>query len=841
MTGSNGPTRDGPPEDVDEGAQAASPAGPPEGPASILIDQVRAAAPGLIASGRHKKGGDGQSDHTSATPASSTDLLASAIADLAAHHGKPIAVPTLVAGLALERGFLPREHVGDAARRAGLACEVVRKTVPALEDVELPVLVFTRDGGIEVLWRLIRNQRGKPETAVVSAPGLAQQAIEVPVSDVTKAATGEIVTFKPKSGLDERGETAVAAKRSNWFFCAFRDSRRIYAEAIAATLAVNLLALAMPLFSMNVYDRVLPNAAEATLWALAIGVMIAIAFDFLIRCLRAQFVDAASRKADVKLSAHIYARLLGARLSPLQSSTGVRANTLREFETLREFFNSATLTAFGDLPFMLLFLGVIWMVAGPLALVVAAAIPFILLAGFLTQRALHALILASFQETAQKTAVAVETLVGMETIKAAGAESWAARKWEAAVAEHVRTGLRIRHVSNLGQHFVHAMQTLVQVVVVIVGFYLVSAGQITMGALIAATILSGRALAPLAQAAMLLARFNQARIAYQTLNEIVAAPQERSPEGSYLSKTDFKGDINFEKTSYAYSEDAEPALSGFEAAISAGEHVAILGGIGSGKTTALKLLHGLYRPKSGRVLIDGVCVDQIEPALLRANSGLLLQGAELFHGTIRENITMGMPNVPDQAVLKSAHTAGALDWVVRLPHGFDTLIRERGAGLSGGQRQSVALARALLNEPRILLLDEPTSDMDGRTEQLVIERLRKEMTGRTLILVTHRPALLELVDRIIVLELGRKLEDGPKATVLKRLKDIARKRSMAAAKQPAGGTRHGPAPSDPSPENPPADENAQATATTAASAQDRRVKIKPGTIRVGRPKDAGTS
>ena len=761
-----------------------------DNPVKSLVDRVRAEAPGLVASGRGKAANSdeaGSADEAGAAsvsePAADTnhesasDLLAQAIADVASHYGEHVAVASLTAGLALVKGRLPREHADDAAARVSLTAQALRSDPLKLNDIELPVLVFMRDGGVEILWRLTRDEKGKAIAASLSAPGLKQTPVDVPASELKAAATGDIMKLKPASGMDERGESAIPVPQGNWFLSAFRDSRHIYAEAIGATIAINVLALAMPLFSMNIYDRVLPNAAEATLWALAIGVMLAIAFDFIIRTLRAHFVDAASRRADVKLSALIYGRLLGARLSLRPSSAGVRANTMREFETLREFFNSATLTAFGDLPFLILFLVVIWIVAGPLVFVVAAAIPIVLIAGWLTQRALHKLILSSFQETAQKNAVVVETIIGMEAIKAAGAESWAAQKWERSVAEHIRTGLEIRQVSNLGQHVVQAIQTLVQVVVVIAGFYLVAAGQITMGALIAATILSGRALAPLAQAAMLLARLNQARIAYQSLSEIVAAPQERVPGAAYLSKTNFDGKVEFENVAFGYAEEAAPALAEFSTTIKPGERVAFLGGIGSGKTTALKLVQALYVPDQGRVLVDGISVSQIDPALLRRNVGLQLQGAELFHGTIRDNMTIGMPGATDRDILEAAHAAAALDWITRLPQGFDTLLRERGAGLSGGQRQSVALARALLGRPKIMLLDEPTSDMDGRTEQAVINRLKSDMKGRTLILVTHRPALLDLVDRIIVLEQGRKLEDGPKAEVLENLKAITRQRT----------------------------------------------------------------
>jgi ATP-binding cassette subfamily C protein LapB len=745
-------------------------------PVGDLLERVRAEAPNLAAS------------NTSAALEQAgsriNDPLAAVICEVAAHYGRPVAEEVLVAGLALVDGRLPREHMPDAAARAGFVCEPSNARVRDLKDHDLPVVIFGRDGELQVLWKIERNRFGKATRAVVTTPESHRSPIEVGAQDLKEMSPRETVKLRPFTVPRDREDGAQTKRESNWFFAAFRESRRIYAEAILATVVINVLALAMPLFSMNVYDRVLPNAAEATLWALAIGVLLAIAFDFLIRTLRAHFVDAASRRADVRLAALIHSRLVGARLSMRPAAAGVRANTVREFETLREFLNSATLAAFGDLPFLVLFIAVIWIVAGPLAFIVAASIPIILLFGWLTQRALHRLVFDSFRETAQKNAVVVETLVGLEAIKAAGAESWAAQNWERSVAEHVRTGLKIRRTSNLGQHVVHATQMLVQVAVVVGGFYLVSAGQITMGALIAATILSGRALSPLAQVAMLLSRFNQARIAYACLNDMVTAPQERPTGATLLAKRRYDGEVAFEKVTFQYAPEDPPALADFDLRIAPGERVALLGGIGSGKTTALKLVHGLYLPTSGRVLVDGISVSQIEPSLLRANVGLLLQGGELFHGTIRENIMLSDSGASEDAVLQAARTAGALEWIGRMPQGFDTQLRERGHGLSGGQRQGIALARSLLRKPRILLLDEPTSEMDGRTERIVIQRLMAALAGRTLLLVTHRPVLLDLVDRIVVVENGRKIEDGPKEYVLDKLRTIAAARGPQEANSP---------------------------------------------------------
>lgn len=747
-----------------------------------MMQRLEKAAP-EIAAGR-RTGASAERGH---------DLLSEAIADVAGHHGLPVAAVALTAGLPLVQGRLPLVHVTEAACRAGLIAETVELKVSQLRPVELPVLVMLADGSVDVLWALAGKAGSKTRTAILSEPGQPQTRVEMALSELERLASGEIVRLRPRTALDDRGKAALASSKPNWFLPAFKASRGIYAEAIAATMALNLLALALPLFTMNVYDRVLPNAVEVTLWALAIGATLATGFDFLIKTLRANFVDVAGRRADVVLANYIFGKLLGARMPEKAVSAGVRANALREFESLREFFNSATLTAFGDVPFLVLFLVMIAVIAGPLAWIPTLAVPVVLFAGWLTQRTLARLSEQSFRETAQKNAVVVETLTGLESVKAAGAESWAASKWEAAVSEHIRSSHEIRHISTLGINVIFAVQTVTQIVMVVAGFYLVAAGDLTTGALIAGTMLAGRALQPLGQVAMLIARVHQTRLAFRALSEIVEQEQER-PEGArLLAKTTFSGAVSLEKVSFAYDKDEPPCLADVSFDIKPGERVCIAGAIGSGKTTLLKLIHAFHLPHQGRVMLDGVPAHQIDPALLRASVGLALQGADLFHGTIRSNIALADPGASDEEILWAARAAGALDWIVRLPKGFDTPVRERGAGLSGGQRQSVALARALFRKPRIVLLDEPTSDMDSRTEQLVIESFRRHLAGHTLIAVSHRPAILSLVDRIIVLEGGRKIIDAPKAEAIRQLETITTERAKTAKPPPAkqaapGGT-----------------------------------------------------
>lgn len=715
--------------------------------------------------------------------AATNDPLAAAIADVARHHGQRATTAVLVHGLPLVGGRLPIEHLELAARRAGLDAHITDTQLADLDNAELPVIALIRDGSADVVWQIFRDDQGRADGVEVSEPGRAEARTRVAIGEYSEASTGRIVKLRPGTPRRHLAEGELPRSEPNWVLQAFATSRKVYGEAILATLAINVLALAMPLYTMNIYDRVLPNAAAETLWALSFGVILATAFDALIKTLRARFVDAAGRRGDVMLANFIFSRLLGARLAA-GVSTGVRANTLREYETLREFFGSATLTAFGDLPFLVLFLAMIAIIAGPLVLVPLATIPIVLALAWWTQRRVAALSESQFRDTAQKNAIAVEYIAGLETIKAAGAESFAASRWERAVADGIRTGNALRDATGLGMTAIFTAQTLIQVLMVITGFFMVAAGSLTTGGLIAATMLAGRAMQPLGQVAALVARLHQTRIAFRLLDAIVKSPQEREDGAELIAPERIAGGIAFEAVTLSYEKDSPPVLRELQFVIAPGEKVAIVGGIGSGKTSLLKLIHGLVAPSAGRVMIDGLPVGHIEPALLRAAIGLAMQDAEVFQGTLRDNITMGDPSLSDTQVLKAARTALAMPWISRLPKGLDTPVRERGAGLSSGQKHSLTLARALAREPSVLLLDEPSSAMDPASEVQLVERLRTEIGARTLLLVTHRPAMLDLVDRIIVLEGGMKILDGPKASVLASLRARAAQAASAAPATP---------------------------------------------------------
>jgi ATP-binding cassette, subfamily C, bacterial LapB len=716
-------------------------------------------------------------------PVPSLDPLVLAIVDIARRHGLTRPVDGIAAGLPLVHGRLPLAHVATAAERAGLDAEILVRPISSLHAHDCPLVLPMKNGAVLIATGV--EGKGNDRHVVVEIPGSDHEPRAVPINGLAKVATGEVLRLRPMPETAETLPTPETTTARRWFFSAFRESGFSYGHVVLVTVALNALALALPLFTMNVYDRVIPNAALDSLAALSIGALIAIAFDFMMRGLRANLIDISGRAADVRLSNGLFARLLGARLNPAPTSTGVQANTLREFESLRDFFQSLTLTTLGDLPFAVAFFAAIYLIAGPLVLVPALVAPLTLIACLVIQGRLASLLRDQFRDVAQKNAVAIEVIVGLETLKSLGAESWAAERWERATADGIRVSTEIRRLTNLASHVVIASQSLVTVLMVLHGAHLVLTGVISTGALIAGVMLAGRALGPVGQMALLLTRAFQARQAYDALKPVLEAPQEREAARAFVAMERINGALALDGVSFAYSAEGETVLKNVSLSARPGERIAILGAIGSGKSTLMRLFPALLLPKDGKALVDGVAADMIDPAVLRRAIAHVPQDAMLFRGTLRQNILIHAPRATDKDLLEAIGVSGAAEWINRLPRGLDTIIGERGQGLSGGQKQAVALARALVGRPKVLLLDEPTGAMDGRTETGLLSRLAV-YAGRnraTLVIVTHRPAVLDIVDRIVVLDKGVKLHDGPKAAVLAALAP----QPKAAAVPQAGG------------------------------------------------------
>jgi ATP-binding cassette, subfamily C, bacterial LapB len=677
---------------------------------------------------------------------------------------RPTSAERLVAGLPLEDGRLTPALALRAATRTGLAARLVRRPLDRISDLTLPCILLLEGHDACVLV----GRSG--EQAVIALPETGGRS-ELPQAELAARYTGHALFARPELRLDRQAAHARQQPRGSWFWSTLAQAWPIYGEVLLAAVLINLFALASPLFIMNVYDRVVPNHAIETLWVLAVGVLTVFLFDFLLRNLRGYFVDSAGRIADVKLASRIFEQVLGLKMAARPASAGAFANNLREFESLREFLTSATLVTLVDLPFVLLFIAVVWLIGGPVALVPGLALPLVIGVGLLLQLPLNAVVRRAFQDAAQKHGVLVESINGLETIKSTGAEGRTQRLWERYVGVTAGSALRARFLASLGVNFSALAQNLVTVGVVVFGVYRIADGAMTVGALVACTIITGRAMAPLGQVAGILTRYHQARAAFDALDQVMALPNERPADARFLHRPQIHGAIAFQNVTFRYPGEKQAALEQLSFAIGPGERVGLIGRIGSGKTTVEKLVLGLYEPDQGAVLLDGTDLRQIDPAELRRNVGSVLQDVVLFRGTIRDNIALGAPFADDRAVLRAAELAGALEFVARHPKGFDLDVGERGERLSGGQRQAVAVARALLLDPPILVLDEPTSAMDNDAENRLKQRLGEVLEGKTLLLVTHRASLLSLVERLIVLDGGRLLADGPKDEVLKALAD----------------------------------------------------------------------
>lgn len=709
--------------------------------------------------------------HVSELSADSQDALLGSLVALTKIFGSPMSAESLITGLPLEKGRLTPGLFQRAAERAGLSSRIVRRNLEDIPDVVLPVVLLLNNRSACVLVR--RTDDAHMEVIMPETGGGAET---IPMERLAEIHDGYAIFVRPEFHFQKHAQKDRAPSAGSWFWGTLNKFWGTYSQVILAAILINSFAIASPLFVMNVYDRVVPNRAIETLWVLAVGIATVIGFDFLLRTLRGYFVDNAGKRADVLLSARIFEQVLNIQMAAKPASAGGFANQLRDFESLRDFFTSATLITLVDLPFLAIFLLIIYMIGGPVAYVPMAAVPLVILGGLIVQYPLRHAIRKSQEETAQKQGVVVETIGALETIKSLGAEGRMQAQWERFVGQSAKTGLTARTVSQLGINLASTATQLVTVGVVVFGVHQIAAGEMTIGALIACTILSGRTMMPLAQVAGLLSRLHQSMAALKMLNEIMALPVEREPGKRYLSRNITSGAIEFQNVTFTYPGGDVPALKEVSFRIEPGERVGILGPIGSGKTTISKLLINIYQPQEGAVLIEGTDVRQIDPADIRRAIGVTMQDVLLFHASMRDNIAMGAPHADDDQILSAATLAGVHEFVSHHPHGYDMQVGERGQTLSGGQRQCIALARALLPNPPILMLDEPTSMMDMASERQFAERLKKTLTDKTLILVTHRPSLFHLVDRLIVMGQGKIVADGPREVILGKAKQASRAR-----------------------------------------------------------------
>ena len=693
------------------------------------------------------------------------DPLLDCLVELTRLHGRPSTRAALSAGLPLEGGRLAPSQFARAAARAGLSSRIVRRALNDIDAALLPavlllhgeqacVLIGWSDDGSQA--RLLFPETGQGEVT------LAREAL-------AERYQGIALFAHPRFVFDARTPEVGKVVGRHWFWGALLEQTPVYRDVLGAALLINIFALLMPIFSMNVYDRVVPNNATDTMWMLALGMLLVFGMDFMMRLLRGHFIDLASARVDVKLSAMIMERVLGMRMEGRPASVGSFASNLRSFESVRDFIASATVAALVDFPFALLFLLVIVWISWPLVLIPLCGLLIGLLYAYILQHRMHELAETTYRAGALRSAALIESLTALETIKTQGAEGAVQSKWERSTAFLARTGAQLRLLSASAGNGAAIITQLVNVLVIVAGVYLIQARELTMGGLIAVTMLGGRAMAPLAQGVGLLMQFQNARTSLATLDKLMAQPVERPDASAFVHRPELRGEIEFRDVSFSYPDQSEPALRNVSLRIMPGEHVVILGRTGSGKTTLQKLILGLYAPTGGAVRMDGIDLRQLDPADLRRNVGYVGQEAMLFYGSLRENITIGAPYADDSAVVHAADVAGLTQFVNRHPKGFDMTIGERGESFSGGQRQEVAIARAVLMDPPVLLFDEPTSAMDFSTESAFKERLRRYAAHKTLIIVTHRTSLIDLATRIVVVDDGRIVADGPRDKVIEAL------------------------------------------------------------------------
>ena len=686
--------------------------------------------------------------------------------------GAPVSEAALSAEVVRDRKLnINFQSLGEVLRSHGFENTLSKRDLQDIPSLAVPLVLMLHNEEAAVVVRIEGVGRNRIYF-LRQIDGLEQQLSH---DELVSLYLGYCWFIKPKVAADNRSDLPEYHLPKSWFWKVIWRFKGYYYQVILATFIINFLALVSSLYVMNVYDRVIPNQAYETLWVLSIGVMLAILFEFLAKMIRGHLTDIAGKKADLIISSAIFRRMMALRLADRPASAGSYANNLREFESVREFMTSASLLVLVDLPFLLLFITVIFIVGGKLAIVPAIIIPIVIIVGFIVQRPLSRYINESMKESSQRQGLAVEALEGIETLKTNNATGWAQQRWDTYTAKTSASSIKVKDTANFMINFSVAMQQLNTVFLVLFGTYLIhnenTAERITMGALIAAVILSGRALSPLAQVAGLATRFQQAKLALEGLNNIIERPIERVPERKYISPSNIQGNITFENTCFQYQEDGKPAVSNLNLQIRAGEKIGILGRIGSGKSTMLKLASGLYDGSTGNVMLDNIDMRQIDPNFLRSQILLLGQSPRLFLGTLRENMDLARSDgySSDQELLEALQRFG-LDKIIRShPKGLDMPLGEDGLGLSGGQKQIIALARMTLRNPRIVLLDEPTTGLDQATERISLQAISQWAQDKTLLVVTHRPQVLQIVNRIIVMDEGKVVMDGPRDLVLQRL------------------------------------------------------------------------
>ncbi len=694
------------------------------------------------------------------------DTLLNSLIYISRYYGLANSPEALINGLPLSDGRLTPFLFPRAAERAGLVAKENRAKLSDIPRLIFPVVLLLKGGESCVLLSI--NEEQQEAEVVTESSGMVP--ISYSFQDLEERYIGRYFMVKKQFSYDERSPEVLKTNQGHWFWSTIWQSKKIYRDVLIASLLINAFAIAAPMFSRLVYDKVVPNLAFETLWVLSSGIVCIFLFDITLKMLRSYFIDVAGKKSDILISSKLYSKVLGIRMENRPPSVGAFARHLQEFESIREFFTSATISSLIDLPFAFLFLFLIWLMSGPLVIVPIVGVMMLACYSYLIQAKLKVAIEEGSRLASQKYANLIESLSGLETVKLFGAQSQFQYRWEEAVAHMANWNIKSRKITNGIQNAAGFVQQVSNIAMIIVGVYLISEGDLTMGGMIAATMLSSRAIAPMIQLSLLSTRYTQAKSAFTLIEGIMAMPDEQEEGKRYIHRPIFKGKIELDNVTFHYPGSATASIRDVSITINPGEKVAIIGRVGSGKTTLERLIMGLYKPTEGYIRIDDTNISQLHHIDIRRNIGCTPQDSLLFFGTIRENITLGRPLVDDRDMLDAANRAGVTMFTQQDSAGMERQVGEGGQLLSGGQKQAVAIARALLGRPPVLLMDEPTSAMDNRSEMHVKHQLKQLTPNETLILITHKTSMLDIVDRIIVMEKGYVIADGAKEEVLNNLR-----------------------------------------------------------------------
>ncbi len=684
---------------------------------------------------------------------------------IAQYYEKTVSKDSLVSGTLTHGQFMNLESFIKASSKIGLISKIVTRKLIHISKLALPSLLILKNNRACVLLDIDLEE----SKVKVMLPGLSGETV-MSIEKLQSEFTNQIVLIKNDYQFKNRLHKDILIENPrHWFIGAMKRNKDIYIKVAIAAILLNLFVIVTPLFTMNVYDRVLPNNAIDTLWVFATGVFIVMVFDFILKLIRSHYLGLANKRADIIMSNKIFDQLLNIRLDQKPASTGMFLSRLQSFESVRDFFSTATIAAIVDLPFIFLFLVIIFYIGGIAGWVSVATIFLAFGFSWYMQKPIKEIIDKSAKEDQIKLTALNETVAGLEIIKAVRGQNRMKAQFENSLNQTAYYSEKSQHLSQIVNYFTAFLSQLSNIVIVIIGVYLAAKGEMTMGAIIAITMLNGRIIAPISQIVSMIIRYDRTMLSFKNIDELMKMEVERDDK-VYLSRPNLNGDIIFKNVTFSYKNQNFDALKNINIHIKQGEKVAIIGKIGSGKSTLSKLIMNLYTPTSGSIMYDGTDVRQIDPIDLRRSIGYVPQEPFLFLGTVKNNITIGENFASDEDLIEASKIAGLHNFLGKHEAGFDLLVGERGDGLSGGERQSITLARALISKPHLLMLDEPTNSMDSQTEQAFISNMQKVIKDKTLLIMTHKMSILQLVDRVIVLHDGQIIADGPKLEVLNSLK-----------------------------------------------------------------------